>query len=183
MVLPDYLLAIYPKDCSVRANFITSPEGAYHTASGSSRGLGNASDREVLIHLRSLADVVVVGGETARLEGYRPTNRFDTIVITRHPQDFDPALQIWNDGSDQGLEDLIHKLNTESKRVLIEAGPSLLSRFLKLDLVDQLCLSITGYEWDPVRLFKKLFTMRPLALDASMGVDGITFTTWSTSKN
>jgi len=53
----------------VRANFISSVDGAV-TVAGLSRGLQTPGDNRVFAVLRDLADAVVVGAGTARLEGY-----------------------------------------------------------------------------------------------------------------
>jgi riboflavin biosynthesis pyrimidine reductase len=42
---------------------------------GRSRGLSNATDTEVVLTLRDLADVIVVGAGTARAEGYGPPRK------------------------------------------------------------------------------------------------------------
>jgi riboflavin biosynthesis pyrimidine reductase len=60
----------YPDGRWVRANFVTSVDGAV-TAEGRSGGLSGAADRLVFGVLRSLADVVLVGAGTARAERYR----------------------------------------------------------------------------------------------------------------
>lgn len=53
----------------VRANFITSVDGGA-TADGSSGAMGGPGDRLVFNLLRELADVIVVGAGTVRIEGY-----------------------------------------------------------------------------------------------------------------
>src|SRR5690625_510751 len=53
----------------VRSNFIASLDGAA-TADGRSGGLGGSGDRHLFSMLRQLADVVVVGAGTARVENY-----------------------------------------------------------------------------------------------------------------
>lgn len=62
----------YPEDlhsCWVRANMITSVDGGA-TSDGKSGDLGADGDRAVFATLRELADVVVVGASTARVENY-----------------------------------------------------------------------------------------------------------------
>jgi len=62
----------YPESvssCWVRANFISSLDGAA-TAEGRSGALGGAGDRAVFRLMRELADVVVVGAGTVRVESY-----------------------------------------------------------------------------------------------------------------
>ena len=62
----------YPGDltsCWVRANFITSLDGAA-TAEGKSGVLGGHGDRTLYRLMRELCDVVLVGAGTVRIEGY-----------------------------------------------------------------------------------------------------------------
>lgn len=53
---------------------VSSLDGAV-AVDGSSGGLGNANDRDVLVTLRRLADVVLVGAGTAMGEGYGPPSK------------------------------------------------------------------------------------------------------------
>jgi riboflavin biosynthesis pyrimidine reductase len=55
----------------VRVNFVASVDGAA-TVSGVSRGLQTPGDNTIFAALRDLADIVVIGAGTARVEGYRP---------------------------------------------------------------------------------------------------------------
>jgi len=69
----DTLLAAYdlPDRATprVRMNFVMSLDGAV-TLEGRSGGLGDESDRLAMQVLRTLADVVLVGAGTVRVEGY-----------------------------------------------------------------------------------------------------------------
>ncbi|OHV03959.1 pyrimidine reductase family protein [Mycobacterium talmoniae] len=65
-------LYAYPADRQrpwVRANFISSLDGGA-TAAGRSGGLAGPGDRAIFKLLRTLADVVVVGAGTVRIENY-----------------------------------------------------------------------------------------------------------------
>jgi riboflavin biosynthesis pyrimidine reductase len=55
----------------VRANFISTLDGAAAGDDGRSGSISTGADREVFGLLRALADVVLVGAGTARVEGYR----------------------------------------------------------------------------------------------------------------
>lgn len=72
---PVDLLAAYAVpaeyDRHVRANMVTSADGAA-SAGGRSGGLSGPADRRVLGALRDLADVVLVGASTMRVERYGP---------------------------------------------------------------------------------------------------------------
>ena len=61
----------YPErdDTWVRANFITSVDGGA-TANGNSGAMAGPGDRLIFNLLRELADVIVVGAGTVRIEGY-----------------------------------------------------------------------------------------------------------------
>jgi riboflavin biosynthesis pyrimidine reductase len=55
----------------VRANVISSLDGAATGDDGRSASLNTGADRDVFGLLRALADVILVGAGTARIEGYR----------------------------------------------------------------------------------------------------------------
>jgi riboflavin biosynthesis pyrimidine reductase len=55
----------------VRANMVTSVDGAVTGSDGRSGSVSSPADREVFALLRALADVVLVGAGTARTERYR----------------------------------------------------------------------------------------------------------------
>jgi riboflavin biosynthesis pyrimidine reductase len=58
----------------LRANMVASADGAAWRA-GRTGALGGEADRRLLSMLRALADVVVVGASTVRVEGYGPVRR------------------------------------------------------------------------------------------------------------
>ncbi len=58
----------------VRANFIATVDGAAEGPDHRSGSMSGAADRRVLALLRALADVIVVGAGTARMEGYAPAD-------------------------------------------------------------------------------------------------------------
>ena len=62
----------YPPDGAwMRANMVASLDGAAQRDERSG-GLGNPADRHLFLLLRGLADVVLVGANTVRAEGYGP---------------------------------------------------------------------------------------------------------------
>ena len=56
----------------VRANFVSTLDGAVQGADDRAGSISDSADRRVFALLRSLSDVVVVGAGTARAEGYAP---------------------------------------------------------------------------------------------------------------
>jgi riboflavin biosynthesis pyrimidine reductase len=66
-------LYAYPHDRRwVRANFVTTLDGATQGADNKSGTLSSAADRVLFALLRSLCDLVLVGARTTRIEGYQP---------------------------------------------------------------------------------------------------------------
>jgi riboflavin biosynthesis pyrimidine reductase len=64
-----YAYPASPQRCWVRSNFIASLDGGA-TADGKSAGLAAAGDKELFRLMRELADVIVVGAGTVRIENY-----------------------------------------------------------------------------------------------------------------
>ena len=54
----------------LRTNFVSTVDGAAYDADGVTASLGGDADHEVFQLLRRLADVVIVGAGTARIEKY-----------------------------------------------------------------------------------------------------------------
>ncbi len=67
---------------SVRIVMVQSIDGTI-AIDGRSGGLGGPADREVYLANRSLADVVLVGAETVRAEGYGPARLTPELVAAR----------------------------------------------------------------------------------------------------
>lgn len=67
----------------LRANMLTSLDGAVTGPDGRSGTLATASDRAVFAHLRGLADAIVVGAGTARAENYGPVRVDDQTAARR----------------------------------------------------------------------------------------------------
>jgi riboflavin biosynthesis pyrimidine reductase len=69
-------LYAYPAGAWVRANMVSSADGAADL-NGASAGLSSPADRRLFALLRTLADVIVVGGATARAEKYAPVRQHE----------------------------------------------------------------------------------------------------------
>lgn len=80
-------------DGGLRANFVSSVDGAA-VAAGASRGLQTPGDNRIFAALRDLADVVLVGAGTARIEGYRAVRLSEERLAHRQRYDLPKALPI-----------------------------------------------------------------------------------------
>lgn len=72
----------YPAERWLRANFVASADGAAYI-DGRSAGLSSPDDMKVFGLLRVLADVVLVGAGTARVEEYKPARRRPALAALR----------------------------------------------------------------------------------------------------
>jgi riboflavin-specific deaminase-like protein len=70
----------------LRVNMIASADGAATDAQGRVRGLAGPGDQEVFRTLRALADGILVGASTVRLEGYGP-HRLRADLMRRRKAD------------------------------------------------------------------------------------------------
>lgn len=77
----------------VRANMIFSADGAA-TVDGRSGGLSGRADRAVFSVLRSLADVILVGAGTARIEQYRPVQLAEAWPALRAGRSPTPPIAV-----------------------------------------------------------------------------------------
>ncbi|HCA88458.1 MAG TPA: pyrimidine reductase family protein [Streptomyces sp.] len=80
-------------DAWLRANMVSSLDGAANH-DGRSQPLSSRADMRVFGTLRGLADVVIVGAETARKEGYRPARVREAFAARRAAAGQSPAPAI-----------------------------------------------------------------------------------------
>ncbi|MEU5920497.1 pyrimidine reductase family protein [Streptomyces sp. NPDC047141] len=77
----------------LRANMVSSLDGAGHHE-GRSQPLSSETDMRIFGTLRAIADVVVVGAETVRLEGYGPARAREAFAARRAAAGQGPAAVI-----------------------------------------------------------------------------------------
>jgi len=151
----------------LRANMVSTLDGAATGADGRSGSINNAADKQVFDLLRDTCDAVLVGAGTARAEGYGPAAR--PIVVVSRGGSVPPTLrgavpgrvllatcaaapaldeardllgreQVLVCGEDAvDLAAVVDALHARGLRhLLCEGGPSLLADLLAADLVDEL---------------------------------------------
>ena len=149
---------------------VTSLDGSV-SIDGTSGGLGNANDIDVLLTLRDIADMVLVGAGTARGEGYGPprlpgkrigvvsnsgrvdlgTDLFTSgagFLIAPDSADIDESrVEVLRAGAttvDLALAvALLHHVMPSVRYVQAEGGPHLNGALLAADLIDELDLSLS----------------------------------------
>src|SRR5436309_584925 len=80
----------------VLLNMITTADGAT-AIDGRSGGLGGRADKQVFAALRSVADVILVGAGTVRVENYGPPKGAARLAIVTAKLDLEPTARVFND--------------------------------------------------------------------------------------
>ncbi len=170
----DDLAVLYaaPKQPWLRVNMVTTLDGGATGESGTSGSINNAPDKRVFHALRGLADAIIVGAGTARIERYRPA--VAPIVVVSRSGDVPPTLRGADPGQvvmatctsaphlaqsrellgpDQVLTlgshhvDLVglkqHLVDRGWRELLSEGGPHLLHELLAQGVADEVTATIT----------------------------------------
>ncbi len=155
----------------LRVNMVSTVDGAAQGADGKSGGINNAADKRVFDALRRVADCVVVGAGTLRVEGYRPT-AVPLVVVSRSGavppllREADPGrILMATTRHAPALEEARTLLGAENVMVLgsysvdlatlkaalhdrgftellSEGGPHLLHQMLAEGIADELCVTV-----------------------------------------
>ncbi|GAB7002838.1 hypothetical protein JCM18899A_03090 [Nocardioides sp. AN3] len=176
-------LYAWPDEPWLRANMVSTVDGAAQGADGRSGSINNAADKVVFDELRAGADVIVVGAGTARAEGYGPAGRPLVVVGSALPAKLvdDPDTRLSAGGDAESLRGLIDGLRAEGlRRILCEGGPSLLGGLLRAGLVDEVCCTVTPriVGGSSMRIVGGPAVDVPLSLSALLEVDGTLLARW-----
>lgn len=71
------------------ASLVVSELGSATGSSGSSKGLGNRTDLELLKWFRSRSEIVLTSGKTAELENYRYPASAELAILSRSSRSYD----------------------------------------------------------------------------------------------
>lgn len=140
----------WPDGPWLRANMISTVDGSAQGPDGLSGSINNEVDQQVFQQLRRSADVIVVGGGTARAEGYGPVQTPIVVVsasgaLPETMRDAPPGrIRLHHGGDADDLRGLVKGLHDEGhQHILCEGGPSLLGDLLRAGLVDELCTTVS----------------------------------------
>lgn len=169
-VAPEELYAV-PTTPWLRANMVSTVDGAGTGADGLTGSINNAADHRVFHTLRRMADAVVVGAGTAEAEGYGPGSTPLVLVTGRGrlperlrepepgqvlmvtcesaPGHVDARRRLGDDcvlvcGDERvDLARAVAALHERGlHRLLCEGGPRLLGDLLAAGLVDEICATV-----------------------------------------
>ncbi len=153
-----------------RINMVSTVDGSATGESGRSGSINNGADKRVFDTLRGLADAIVVGAGTARVEGYRPAD-VPIVLVSRRghvPESLRDAprgsvLLATTAGADGlsasraalGGDNVVvtgDEVDLASLRrdladrgltsVLSEGGPSLFADLVAAGVLDEVCLTV-----------------------------------------
>jgi riboflavin biosynthesis pyrimidine reductase len=163
----------YPAGPWLRANMISSVDGAATADGGVTAKLGNEADRRLFLQLRSLAEVVMVGAGTVRDEGYGPVDGGAPLAIVSRGLDLDFSSRAFTEAATRTIlitvasaerlaearkhADVIvagetsvdfavavAELHTRGlTKILCEGGPAVLAQVAAAGLLDELCLTLS----------------------------------------
>lgn len=217
MISPAYGLALEAKatsamalaDCygswvGIRSNHVISGAGDFSGTDGSSSSISSTVDRELLVALRSLADLVVVDAETARREHYKLPSSGALLAIFSQSGSFSeiPALEkefnrsiLFSPKAPEGfqrhrhvpipnLENPLEGLSQWAHdqgfpAVLLEAGPTLSKLAFRGKAVHQSALTISTIKLDVDSIEKAHPFDGSATLLSVANSEDATFTYWS----
>ena len=165
----ESLAASYGTWAGIRSNHVISADGSFAGIDGSSRSISTREDRELLLALRSRADLIVVDAVTARLEKYQTpssgaalaifslSGRFEEIPAVEKPSGrvflFSKTPNKRFSGTseispvaigDEPFNGFLEWAKSQNfKSVLLEAGPTLTTRAFSASIVDQSAITRT----------------------------------------
>lgn len=84
----------------VRANFISTLDGAATGDDGRSGSINTGADRDVFALLRALSDVILIGAGTARVEGYRRATVQAPRLHLRQGRPAHPTIAVFSRSGD-----------------------------------------------------------------------------------
>jgi len=126
---------------STVASLVVGADGAT-TLGGKSRGISSTADRTVFIERRKSFDVIIIGGQTARVEPYASTP-VPLVILSRssiNPIPENPSAHMWNLEPAQAIK----RANQEfGGKILIEGGTNLLTQMFSEKLIEEFFLTIT----------------------------------------
>jgi riboflavin biosynthesis pyrimidine reductase len=183
------------------ATMVIDQLGHYAGEEGTSKDIGNPTDLQLLLALRSKASVIVTTGKTARAELYKASRFAPIAIVTRDPESLSnlPLLQhpgehktITLTSEKEGADafvDFSQELESKGlKQILFEGGPSSLTKLLNSNLPVTLVLSIANLsakdlpepqEYSLKALLAQFLPNNQLELDNAYSVGPNVVSVWS----
>jgi len=151
----EFLLSKYRPLEGNRLNMVIDANAQTSGIDGSSKSLSSTADRALLSHLRSVSGLIITDAATAAAEHYRPS-KFAPIQIWSKSANFRGFSNIPADAEHQQLtvkhtDDLrsaVKEARLLTPKLLFETGPTVSTLLAEANLIDELCLTVTGFSND-----------------------------------
>ena len=126
---------------SISASLVVGCDGST-TKLHSSLGISSSADRAAFLARRRTFDAIIIGGNTARNEGYS-RSPVPLVIISRSPISPLPENELahlWNLPVSDAIKRAVKEFGAN---ILIEAGSSIVNELLEENLIDSFFLSVT----------------------------------------
>jgi len=177
---------------------------------GNSRALSGDADRSILVGLRSLADVIVVGSSTVRIDDYGPPSRKDLRVgVVSRTGNLDLTTPLFTSGAGfliipedasepsnpavtciragKGSVDFAAAMcQLDGNFIQLEGGPGLNASMAQADLIDEINLTISpniAANNEPRLLSEALPILNRFTLSHILGEEGFLFLRYTRNRN
>ena len=177
---------------------------------GNSRALSGDADRSILVGLRSLADVIVVGSSTVRIDDYGPPSRKELRVgVVSRTGNLDLTTPLFTSGAGFLIipEDAPTPLNPsitciragrgsvdfaaamcqlDGTFIQLEGGPGLNASMAQADLIDEINLTISpnvAANNEPRLLSEASPILKRFTLSHILEEDGFLFLRYTRNRN
>ena len=159
----------------VTASLVVSASGQATTAAGTSRGLGNKTDLELLKWFRRRSEVILTSGLTAELENYRLPSAAKLAILSRENRSYSSLAGnlkdvIFLQGIDSFQTAVEHLNDIGYRRIHTEFGPTGFCALVSAQVVDGFVSSISP---DGITAFvrdNKLSALEPLLVEGELFV-------------
>lgn len=144
-----------PDEGQIWANLVLAKNGTT-TLNGSSRGLSSNEDRRRFHALRSQADAILIGGNTAASEPYDLGQKLTYVYSAKPlPQNLAgrPNIKLISPRL-RGLSGLAADLRREHQLTLCEAGAKLLLALVSINQIDRIFITRSALDGDGPESFE-----------------------------
>lgn len=151
--MSNELLSSYQRLAGVRLNMIVNESLRFTGVDHSSRSISNPNDKALLIHLRSISDLVVTDAATAYAESYKQS-KLVPIDVWSETANFRGMDTILQDSAKRPMTfsridnpaEALGERSSGGAAILLETGPTLTRILAELDLIDEVCLTVSNVE-------------------------------------
>jgi riboflavin biosynthesis pyrimidine reductase len=154
----EELIALYSEFEGLRLSMVVNSRLQTSGASKTSADVSNSIDRELLKHLRSVADIAVTDLATAVAESYGPSRIVEIEVWTKsgnsrglesmHLAGFKPFSIVTVEDAAARIKYLLQSHSC----ILLETGPTVSKKIASEKLIDEACITVTEAENEDLAL-------------------------------